>query len=326
MILSVSLSFFFPWLVPTLPSRFFGFFTLVRLRWSSSVFLFSPRTKTNGKHSRTHARTRLQPLGNQELWKFVHSVYGTELGFSSNDEAGTSSSIVCGVSASAGEASPLSEVNQVQPSISLQQLSSPSPSLHSAQTSNDDDSGNVLHQPISHNAIRNRHHHYSRRLQVGPDSHSLHSACLSVSSVASICRFSSLSTSWSYVVCPIIISATDGVVTFAILNVRWRLQLVIKKKARGSTEKKQNKKQTQLTQHGLIGSHLSVKSIVVVVVMPEGHAWTALFSVGGHSEVKELKDKEKPMECWKLRRWSTKDKSPLHQLKDGGSNWKSLSS
>jgi hypothetical protein len=80
----------------------------------------------------------LQPLGNQELWKFVHSVYGTELGFSSNDEAGTSSSIVCGVSASAGEASPLSEVNQVQPSISLQQLSSPSPSLHSAQTSNDD--------------------------------------------------------------------------------------------------------------------------------------------------------------------------------------------
>lgn len=192
MILSVSLS-FFPWLVPTLPSRFFGFFHTRSFAVAVvGVSFFHLIRKPNGNHSRTHARTRLQPLGNQELWKFVHSVYGTELGFSSNDEAGTSTSIVCGVGASAGEASPLSEVNQVQPSISLQQLSSPSPSLHSAQTSNDDDSGNVLHQPISHNAIRNRHHHYSRRLQVGPDSHSLHSACLSVSSVASICRFSRL--------------------------------------------------------------------------------------------------------------------------------------
>ena len=155
----------------------------------ASFFFTSFENQRQNNHAHTY--TRLQPLGNQELWKFVHSVYGTELGFSSNDEAGASSSIVCGVSASAGEASPLSEVNQVQPSISLQQLSSPSPSLHSAQTSNDDDSGNVLHQPVSHNAIRNRHHHYSRRLQVGPDSHSLHSACLSISSVASICRFSS---------------------------------------------------------------------------------------------------------------------------------------
>lgn len=140
-----------------------------------SVSPLSDNTKQTGK---TKTIRHLQPLGNQELWKFVHSVYGTELGFSSNDEAGTSTSIVCGVSASAGEASPLSEVNQVQPSISLQQLSSPSPSLHSAQTSNDDDSGNVVH-PISHNVIRNRHHHYSRRHQVGPDSHSL-AACLSV--------------------------------------------------------------------------------------------------------------------------------------------------
>ncbi|XP_046446712.1 protein Aster-B-like isoform X1 [Daphnia pulex] len=131
---------------------------------------FGARDKTYVVLFRTWQQALLdQPLGNQELWKFVHSVYGTELGFSSNDEAGTSSSIVCGVSASAGEASPLSEINQVQPSISLQQLSSPSPSLHSAQTSNDDDSGNVLHQPISHNAIRNRHHHYSRRLQLPGD-------------------------------------------------------------------------------------------------------------------------------------------------------------
>ncbi|XP_059352957.1 protein Aster-B-like isoform X2 [Daphnia carinata] len=130
---------------------------------------FGARDKTYVVLFRTWQQALLdQPLGNQELWKFVHSVYGTELGFSSNDEAGTSTSIVCGVSASAGEASPLSEVNQVQPSISLQQLSSPSPSLHSAQTSNDDDSGNVVH-PISHNVIRNRHHHYSRRLQLPSD-------------------------------------------------------------------------------------------------------------------------------------------------------------
>lgn len=130
---------------------------------------FGARDKTYVVLFRTWQQALLdQPLGNQELWKFVHSVYGTELGFSSNDEAGTSTSIVCGVSASAGEASPLSEVNQVQPSISLQQLSSPSPSLHSAQTSNDDDSGNVVH-PISHNVIRNRHHHYSRRHQLPSD-------------------------------------------------------------------------------------------------------------------------------------------------------------
>lgn len=108
-----------------------------------------------------------QPLGNQELWKFVHSVYGTELGFSSNDEAPSSSSIVvvgdgC-VSASAGETSPLSDA--IQPSlISLQQQqqqqqnSSPSPSLHSAQTSNDDDSG--VHHPVANNRHHRHHHHH----------------------------------------------------------------------------------------------------------------------------------------------------------------------
>lgn len=120
-----------------------------------------------------------QPLGTQELWKFVHSVYGTELGFSSNDEAPSSSSIVavgdvC-VSASAGETSPLSDA--VQPSLQLQQQqqhhSSPSPSLHSAQTSNDDDSG--VHHPVinnrHHRHSHHSHHHFnqlnSRRLQVG---------------------------------------------------------------------------------------------------------------------------------------------------------------
>lgn len=114
-----------------------------------------------------------QPLGNQELWKFVHSVYGTELGFSSNDEAPSSSSIAVGdvcVSASAGETSPLSDT--VQPLQQQQQHhSSPSPSLHSAQTSNDDDSG--VHHPVNnrHHRHLHSHHHFnqlnSRRLQVG---------------------------------------------------------------------------------------------------------------------------------------------------------------
>lgn len=124
----------------------------------------------------------VQPLGNQELWKFVHSVYGTELGFSSNDEAPSSSSIVavgdvC-VSASAGETSPLSDTVQPLQQQQQQQHSSPSPSLHSAQTSNDDDSG--VHHPVNnrHHRHLHSHHHFnqlnSRRLQVGKILFSLH--------------------------------------------------------------------------------------------------------------------------------------------------------
>jgi hypothetical protein len=68
-----------------------------------------------------------QPLGNQELWKFVHSVYGEELGFSSNDEVDEVPAIGIGTPSSDHQ-------NPGHPHIP----SSPSPSLHSAQTSNDD--------------------------------------------------------------------------------------------------------------------------------------------------------------------------------------------
>ena len=80
-----------------------------------------------------------QPLGNQELWKFVHSVYGEELGFSSNDDE--------------TDAAQLSTPSDVVVHHSRHHhrttgggggggglSSSPSLSLHSAQTSNDDDS------------------------------------------------------------------------------------------------------------------------------------------------------------------------------------------
>ena len=132
---------------------------MLPLKAKRKLLVFSPFGLASAVGSRSFLDD--QPLGNQELWKFVHSVYGTELGFSSNDEA-PSPCIVAGISASAGEASPLSEA--VQP-VSIQEhhhqsYSSPSPSLHSAQTSNDEDSG-VLH-PVVINNRHHRHHHHQQ--------------------------------------------------------------------------------------------------------------------------------------------------------------------
>lgn len=96
--------------------------------------------------------TDQQPLGNQELWKFVHSVYGGDLGFSSNEESSGHQPS----SSQPGE-DRSSVINQELPACPLPSSGSqasaatisgvgggsnshsPSPSLHSAQTSNDDE-------------------------------------------------------------------------------------------------------------------------------------------------------------------------------------------
>ena len=77
------------------------------------------------------------------MWNFVHSVYGAELGFSSHEEEGIEEAGDTGVvghidvGGGVGGVSPVSSSDlQLLPPTILH--SSPSESLHSAQTSNDD--------------------------------------------------------------------------------------------------------------------------------------------------------------------------------------------
>ena len=106
---------------------------------------FGARDKTYVVLFRTWQQALLdQPLGNQELWKFVHSVYGGDLGFSSNEE---NSSVVSNNSSGLLPASagiPLEAIPAAAAPSNASQ--SPSPSLHSAQTSNDDDLSYVQHR------------------------------------------------------------------------------------------------------------------------------------------------------------------------------------
>ena len=112
-----------------------------------SQFVTNPNFNSNPVESK--------PLGNQELWKFVHSVYGGDLGFSSNEESGQTPSIDA-----SGSRAP--EEGGILPVLALPPVGigggggsggggpgsnshSPSPSLHSAQTSNDDELYFQLH-------------------------------------------------------------------------------------------------------------------------------------------------------------------------------------
>lgn len=105
---------------------------------------FGARDKTYVVLFRTWQQALLdQPIGNQELWNFVHSVYGAELGFSSHEEEGIEEAGDTGVvghidvGGGVGGVSPVSSSDlQLLPPTILH--SSPSESLHSAQTSNDD--------------------------------------------------------------------------------------------------------------------------------------------------------------------------------------------
>lgn len=106
----------------------------------------------------------------------MHSVYGPELGYSSNDEGPTSLCVVDGPGTTlAGDASPVSDLGQLIPPpaatssssershVQQPPHSSPSPSLHSAQTSNDDESVPQVTATRAHNPrLRHLNHTFNQ--------------------------------------------------------------------------------------------------------------------------------------------------------------------
>ena len=110
-----------------------------------SQFVTNPNFNSNPVESK--------PLGNQELWKFVHSVYGGDLGFSSNEESGQTPSIDASGSRAAEEGGILPVL--ALPPVGIgggsggggpgSNSHSPSPSLFLARTSNDDELYFQLH-------------------------------------------------------------------------------------------------------------------------------------------------------------------------------------